>query len=198
MPPQSLSDFFGGYQRGLEVAVAGASADELLGVRQAFRRFFHDGLAKPVPVAVVPQESAAGLCGLAGSDREALEAARAAAAELARRLESEYQFFVGLDAGVESLELGGETRFLLRSWTVVIGPPGTAVGASAALELPSSLVDPRGPSVRGAAGTRRGGGLYSSVTGGLETRRGAVVAATVNALSTLFFGILDRRSGVAG
>ena len=52
-----LSEFLGGYQRGIEVAVAASSADELLGVREAFRRFFHDGLGRPVPVAVVAQEA---------------------------------------------------------------------------------------------------------------------------------------------
>ena len=43
-------------------------------------------------------------------------------------------------------------------------------------------------------GTRRSGGMISSLSGGLESRRTAVTEATMHALSTLFYGKLESRS----
>ena len=50
-----LKYFWQRLQTGIEVAVAGHAADKLLGVRDGFLRFFHDGLDRTVSVAVVPQ-----------------------------------------------------------------------------------------------------------------------------------------------
>jgi hypothetical protein len=99
--PQTLSDFLGGYQRGVEVAVAGGSADELLGIREAFRRYFHDGLDRPVPVAVVAQEGAA-----AGRESRAPIAKRspgrvAPPASSPSGSSDTYQFYVATEACVE-------------------------------------------------------------------------------------------------
>jgi non-canonical (house-cleaning) NTP pyrophosphatase len=197
MTTGSLSDFLGRYQRGIEVGVAGASADELLGVREAFRRFFQDGLGRPVAVAVVPQEHERPLRGLAGSDGEAIAAARLGAERIAERLGPHYQFYVGLDVGVQAIDLPEGTRYLLRSWSAVFGPPGLAFGASGSLELPARWLDERGAEREGVPGTRRGGGLISTLTGGLESRRAAVAQATLHALATLFYGILAGRAGGA-
>jgi non-canonical (house-cleaning) NTP pyrophosphatase len=189
-----LSDFLGGYQRGIEVAVAGSVPEELLGVREAFRRFFHDGLGRPAPVAVVPQEVDRRLRGIAESDLDAIAGASAAARGLADRLGDSYQFFVGTEVCVQQLEGGGPDRFFLRSWTAVIGPPGEATGASGSLGMPQRLVQGLSVGELGVAlpGTRRSGGLIAALTGGLESRRSAIALATVNALSTLFFGLIEH------
>jgi hypothetical protein len=194
---QTLSDFLGGYQRGIEVAVAGTAADELLGVREGFRRFFHDGLGRPAPVAIVGQERERPLGGIAGSDREAIAAARAAAHALAGRLGETYRFYVASEACIENLAVEEGGRFVLRSWTAILGPPGEALGASGSFELPSVLAGGlSGAEIASSIpGTRRGGGMISQFTGGLESRRSAVALATLGALSTLFFGVLDRRAG---
>jgi len=195
---QSLSDFLGGYQRGIEVAVAAGSADELLGVREAFRRYFHDRLDRPVPVAVVGQEGEGLRVGIAGSDREAVAAARRAAQELGARLGATYQFYVGIEACIEEMEDGTATHFLLRSWTVLVGPPGEAVGASGSIALPRGMIHGLTSAEIASAfpGTRRSGGMISQLTGGLESRKSAVALATLNALSTLFFGILESHPGL--
>jgi non-canonical (house-cleaning) NTP pyrophosphatase len=195
---QTLSDFLGGYQRGVEVAVAAASPDELLGVREAFRRYFHDGLERPVPVAVVGQEGREAFRGIAASDRDAVEVARRAARRLAERLGDTYQFYVASEACIETVPVGGEERFVVRNWTAVVGPPGEAVGASGSFELPRLLSHGLSGAEIAAAvpGTRRGGGMISQLTGGLETRRGAVALATLGALSTLFYGILESHPGL--
>ncbi len=193
MAAHLLSDFLGGYQRGIEVAVAGSAPDELLGVRDAFRRYFHDGLGRPVPVAVVPQEEERRLRGIASSDREAIDSSRAATQALAERLGDNYQFYVATESAIQAGEIGFAGRYFLRYWTVIQGPPGSACAASGTLELPERLVSGVTPHevALGLPGTRRSGGLIAALTSGLETRRSAVALATVGALSTLFFGILD-------
>src|SRR5262245_27772588 len=79
----NLREFLGEYQRGIEVCVVADGADALLGVRDAFLRFFRDDLGKPLPVAVVPQEPAIPRRhDLALSDEAAIERARQSAREL--------------------------------------------------------------------------------------------------------------------
>lgn len=178
--------------------MATASPDELLGVREAFRRYFHGGVDRPVPVAVVGQEGQAARRGIAASDREAIAAARGAARELADRLGPTYQFYVASEACLETLPTDEGDRFVVRSWTAVLGPPGEALAGSGSFELPQLLS--RGLSgaeiAAAAPGTRRGGGMIAQLTGGRETRRDAVALATLGALSTLFYGILESHPGM--
>lgn len=177
--------------------MASASAEELLGIRDAFRRFFHDRLDREPPVAIVGQDTEQARRGIAGSDVEAIAQARSAARQLAERLESHYQFYVASEACIQALSLEGGERFVLRSWTAILGPPGEALGGSGAIELPRALVHGlSGAEIASSIpATRRGGGMLAQLTGGLETRRHAVALATVAALSTLFYGILDGGHG---
>lgn len=194
MATETLSGFLGGYQRGIEVAVAGSAPDESLGVREAFRRYFQDALDRQVPVAVVPRDEVQRHGGIAGSDLEAIAAAESAVEELARRLGSTYQFYVAAESAIQALETKeGASRLFLRYWVVVRGPSGGASGASSSIELPARLVAGVAPGelTSSLPGTRRAGGLFSALTSGLESRRSAVATATLAALSTLFFGILE-------
>ena len=121
--------------------------------------------------------------------------ARAQAAELARSLEGRYQFFVGTEGGLHVVETGGEARYFVRCWTVVAGSLGEACGGSGSVEIPARLIsgldDEQIPFA--VPGTRRRGGMISSLTGGLETRRSAVALSTFHAVSSLFYGILESR-----
>ena len=65
-----LKNFWQRLQTGVEVAVAGHTADKLLGVRDAFLRFFHNGLDRTVSVAVVPQPVDDDPVGLPVSDED--------------------------------------------------------------------------------------------------------------------------------
>ena len=71
-----LKNFWQRLQTGVEVAVAGHAPDKLLGVRDGFLRFFHDGRDRTVSVVVVPQSV---------NDRSALASYRAALARRCRR-----------------------------------------------------------------------------------------------------------------
>ncbi|MEO8276401.1 MAG: DUF84 family protein [Thermoanaerobaculia bacterium] len=193
-----LREFLGEFQRGIEVCVADSGSDALLGVRDAFRRFFRNDAGEVAPVAVVPQEVERPRTGLPLSDVDAIVRARAAVAEMEVRLEGVYHFYLASEACFHSLELGQEVRFFVRSWTVLRGVAGESLGSSGSLQLPARLVEglPVDQLPHSVPGTRRSGGILSSLTGGLENRRSAVAEATVHALSTQFYGILDsRRAG---
>lgn len=192
--PQDLRDFWHRFQTGIEVGVAGDGSDVLLGVRDGFLRFFHDGLDRPVAVAVVPQEEGeASRGGLPLSDEEGLRRARDKAHRLEERLRGNYHFYVGSEGSLHTVEIDGQSRYFVRNWTVILAGLGEAWGSSGSLQLPERLVEGlAGDQIPFAVpGTRRSGGMISSLTGGLETRRTSVATATLHALSSLFYGVLE-------
>lgn len=177
---------------GVEVAVADSGPQVLLGVRDAFRRYFRRSGGEPVPVALVPQPPTVRYSGLALSDEETVERARRQAAELAGRLGDTYHFYVAVEGGLHGVTVEGDERYFVRSWTVIRGLGAEAWGANGSLEVPrmtparetaGRLVDP--------PGKRRRGGLVSDLTGGVENRRVAATEATFHALCSLFYGRFD-------
>jgi non-canonical (house-cleaning) NTP pyrophosphatase len=190
-----LKTFWQKLQGGIEVAVAGNSSDTLLGIRDAFLRFFHDGLDKTVSVVVVPQNvESPPLHGLPVSDEETLARARSCVTDMESRLGGAYQFYMANEGGIHSLELDGRTCWFVRNWTVVRSPLGEAWGSSGSVQLPDRLIEGLDSAQVPFAvpGTRRSGGMVRSLTGGIETRRTAIATSALHALSTLFYGILER------
>jgi non-canonical (house-cleaning) NTP pyrophosphatase len=190
-----LKNFWQRLQTGVEVAVAGHTPDKLLGVRDGFLRFFHDGLDRTVSVAVVPQSVEEEPVGLLVSDEEVVREARRKALELEEKLRGNYHFYISSEGGIESLDIDGAQRYLVRNWTVMRSPLGEAWGSSGAIQLPERLVAGLDSAQIPFAvpGTRRSGGITSSLTGGLETRRKNIALSTFHALSTLFYGVLESR-----
>src|SRR4051794_4669383 len=190
-----LKNFWQRLQTGVEVAVAGHTPDKLLGVRDGFLRFFHDGLDRTVSVAVVPQLVEEEPVGLLVSDEEVVREARRKAVELEEKLRGNYHFYISSEGGIETLDVDGTQRYLVRNWTVMRSPLGEAWGSSGAIQLPDRLVSGLDSAQIpfAAPGTRRAGGITSSLTGGLETRRKNIALSTFHALSTLFYGVLESR-----
>ncbi|HEY0510957.1 MAG TPA: DUF84 family protein [Thermoanaerobaculia bacterium] len=190
-----LKNFWQRLQTGVEVAVAGHTPDKLLGVRDGFLRFFHDGLDRTVSVAVVPQSVEEEPVGLLVSDEEVVRGARRKALELEEKLRGNYHFYISSEGGIESLDVDGTQRYLVRNWTVMRSPLGEAWGSSGAIQLPERLVSGLDSAQIPFAvpGTRRSGGITSSLTGGLETRRKNISLSTFHALSTLFYGVMESR-----
>lgn len=190
-----LKNFWQRLQAGVEVAVAGHAPDKLLGVRDGFLRFFHDGMDRTVSVAVVPQAVEEEPVGLLVSDEEVVREARRKVMEMEDKLRETYHFYISSEGGIESLEVDGNQRYLIRNWTVVRSPLGEAWGSSGAIQLPDRIVAGVASEHLPYAvpGTRRSGGITSSLTGGLETRRKNVALSTFHALSTLFYGVLESR-----
>jgi non-canonical (house-cleaning) NTP pyrophosphatase len=190
-----LKDFWQRFQSGVEVAVAGPAPDKLLGVRDGFLRYFHDGLDRAVSVAVVPQAITESPMGLPVSDEDVIRLARERAMELEEALAGNYHFYVATEGGIHSLEVGGRHVYFVRNWTVVRGLLGEAWGSSGSIQIPERIVAGLDSEQVPLAipGTRRAGGMISSLTGGLETRRRAVAISTLHAISTLCYGVIESR-----
>ena len=135
-----LRSFWQRFQTGITVAVGGDVPDKLLGVREGFLRYFHQGLHRPVSVSVSPQALDETATPLPLTDVEILELARARAAELERRLGDGYAFYVGSEAGLLTFEAGSESRNFVRNWTVVRGLGDEAWGTSGSVQLPERLI----------------------------------------------------------
>lgn len=176
--------------------MASSTPEKLLGVRDGFLRYFSEGLGRSVSVAVVPQQDPEPARGLPVSDEEVTALALRHVRRLSERLGDAYHFYVASEGGLHTVEVGEKALYLVRNWTVVRAPMGEAWGASGSVQLPDRLV----AGLDGAQvpfsvpGTRRAGGMISSLTGGLDTRRRATAMSTVNALSTLFYGMLESQA----
>lgn len=192
MPSNPSSAFWERLPAGVEVAVASAAADELLGVRDGFLSCFRQGLSMDLPVVVVPHPEDEEERGLHLSDEAAIEAARGRADRLRQELGEQYHFYVGTEGGVHSLEIGGEVHSFVRAWSVVAWATGEAMGSSGSVEIPRRLMTGAEdlPIAAVVPGTRRRGGLIGSLTAGVETRRSAVAVSTLHALSSLLYEVM--------
>ncbi len=161
-------------------------------MRDGFRSFLEPRL-KATTVLVVPQQEPGREPDLPVSDEASVTLVESKASELYRRLGDHYLFYVAAEGGLDILEMGEGSRTFVRYWAAVYSDLGSAVGASSAVEVPRDLVEDVGGEGMSYAfpGTRRSGGMLSALTGGTETPRQAVAKATKNALSTLFYGILE-------
>ncbi len=190
---RDLRAFWRRFQGGVEVAVASSAADKLLGIRDGFIRYFHDGLGRPIPIAVVPQSSGDDPLGLPLSDEATIALARRKASTMRESLGSDYHFYAASEGGLHSLELEGRVHYFVRAWTVIIGLTGEAWGGSGSVEIPQRMIEGLDDQQIPFAipGTRRRGGMTSSLTGGLESRRDAVASATFHALASVLYGIIE-------
>ena len=189
---QTPSAFWSRILRGLEVAVGAAGSEELVGVRQGFRRYFHQGARRSMPIAVVPQGEEEDKLGLPASDAETVGVLRRQVRELEDELGEAYSFYVATGGGLHTVALDDDSQAsFVRCWTVISCPIGEAWGGSGSLQIPTRMLSPEGGQDLAGVGTRRRGGLVSSLTARLENRRKASSLATFHALSSLFYGRLE-------
>lgn len=193
---KDITDFWRQFQSGVDVAVASSIPDKLFGVRDGFLRYFREGIDQDVPVVVKPLPQDEGGAPLPLTDAGILELARQRAAAEKARLGDAFDFYVGSEAGLLTFDAGGMRRHFVRCWTVIFGLDDEAWGSSGSLQLPERLIhgldDDDLPFV--VPGTRRSGGMVSSLTGGLENRRSATESSTLSALATLMWGLIESHS----
>ena len=191
--PADLRAFWNTFQSGIEIAVGSSASHKLLGVRDGFMRYFHEGVHRPIAVVIVPHGEVEVEGCLPVSDEEAIQAARQEAQALEEQLGSAYHFYAASEGGLHTVEIDGKIHYFVRTWTVIRAPVGEACGGSGSIQLPERVVDGLGaqPLPFSTPGTRRSGGMIASLTGGMETRRSAVATATLHALSTLFYGMIE-------
>lgn len=187
-------EFWSCFQHGVDVVVASRDADQLLGVRDGFRRYVQ-GLGREMTVSVRAAAAAKEEVALWTTAEDTLTAANRQVTEMKREVDDPNAFRIALEEGLATLEVGGRNRDFLFSWAVVACSVGAACGGSGPVQIPErfmSGLDTRG-SIR-TPGTRRRGGILGSLTGGLESRREAFALATLHALSTLFFGLVELQT----
>lgn len=205
---QDLTDFWNRFQSGIDVAVAGNLPDKLLGVRDGFLRYFRERTTRFGPIHVVPHPQDEAHVPLPLEDLEILELARRRAHDLRSAEPEGHAFYVGSETGLLPVRLEdsgkpgtepdsqGEIRHIVRTWTVVLGLGDEAWGSSGSIQLPERLITGLDHEQLpfSVPGTRRSGGMMSSLTGGLETRRSATALATFLSLSTLTYGLHESRT----
>jgi non-canonical (house-cleaning) NTP pyrophosphatase len=197
IPKSSLAGLLSAGRGGIEVAVDSSDPEKLLGVRDGLVRFFEDGLHRPLPVRVSSAGSDGDGAAILLADEEMIERAMERARRL--RLASPGAAFVASsETGIHSLRVGERDVHFVRSWVVVCAADrqaSEAVGGSGSLQLPTRLIVGLevGDLPFAVPGRRRRGGMVSSLTGGLETRRRCLALATLNAISTLFFGVIETQ-----
>lgn len=108
-----------------------------------------------------------------------------------------WQFFVGLEGGLDVVNLYGERRVFLESWVYVANQTGAGhYGQSGAIALPEALatrvvddgvdLSDAIDAYAGAQGIRNNLGAWGVLTRGLITREEAFRIATINAFSPFF------------
>jgi non-canonical (house-cleaning) NTP pyrophosphatase len=197
---RDIRDFWHRFQSGVDVAVASQLPDKLLGVRDGFLRYFQERYRRAGSIRVLPHPENEARAPLPLEDAEILNLARQRTLDLERAHPDEYSFYVGSESGLLTMRSGEATRQLVRTWTVVLGLGDEAWGASGSIELPRRLIQGLDHDTFPVAipGTRRRGGMVSSLTGGLESRRTATGLSTFLALSTLTYGLHESRPPPAG
>src|SRR4030095_14511730 len=141
-------------------AVGSSSSHKLLGVRDGFLRYFHEGLHRPIPVVIVPHAEVEGQPCLPITDEEAISAARREAGQMEQELGSAYHFYVASEGGLHSVEIDGKTHYFVRNWAVIRAPIGEAWGGSGSIQLPDGIIDgtPTDAAPVTFPGRRRSGG----------------------------------------
>ena len=181
--------FWDRFQSGVSIAVGSSESHKLLGTRDAFQTYLQHVAKKDLSVEVSPHGEVEQSDCLPMSDEEAIWAARHECLELEDRHQQTYDFYVGNEGGLHGLDVEGQMRYFVRSWSVVRCGEGEGWGGSSSVQLPLDSVKDLDGARRSLVlpGRRRSEGIVSALTSGLSDRRSGVRIATLNALSTLFY-----------
>ena len=170
-----------------------------------------DLLVSGATVEIVGVEVESGVNHTPMSREESMRGARQRAEalqEIARREGRPWNFFVGLEGGLDSVVENGERRVFLESWAYVSDGTSGHFGRSGAVELPETLAEEvfvRGTELSiaidkfaGEAGIRDAQGAWGVLSGNKITRQDAFRVALIAALAPLLNRNIYRRTAVAG
>lgn len=194
----------------LVIAVGSMRQPKLDAVREAM-----DGigalLAPNRPIEVLGVEVPSGVSHTPASREELMRGARQRAEALqahAQRSGARWDFFVGLEGGLDRLGEDGRPRVFLESWAYASDGQAGHFGRSGGLELPPALAEEvlsRGTELSvaidrfsGAQGVRDGQGAWGVLSDGRISRREAFRVAVIAAFAPFYNPRMYRRTAAAG
>jgi len=194
----------------LIIAVGSTRKPKLAAVREAVDGM-SDLLAAETSIEIVGVEVESGVNHTPLSREESMRGARQRAESLqqvARQKAKPWNYFVGLEGGLDSVRENGERRVFLESWAYVSDGVRGHFGRSGAVELPEALAEEvfvRGRELSiaidqfaGEAGIRDAQGAWGVLSGNKITRQEAFRVALIAAFAPFFNQPMYRRSVVAG
>jgi inosine/xanthosine triphosphatase len=194
----------------LTIAVGSTRKPKLAAVREAVDGMI-DLLAPGTSFDIVAAEVESGVNHTPLSREESMRGARQRAEALQRVAEREarqWNYFVGLEGGLDAVVENGERRLFLESWAYVSDGRRGHFGRSGALELPGALAEEvfvRGTELSiaidrfaGEAGIRDAQGAWGVLSGNKITRQQAFRVALIAAFAPFFNQLMYRRAVVAG
>ena len=194
----------------LIIAVGSTRKPKLAAVREAVDGM-SDLLAAETSIEIVGVEVESGVNHTPLSREESMRGARQRAESLqqvARQKAKPWNYFVGLEGGLDSVIENGEQRVFLESWAYVSDGVRGHFGRSGAVELPEALAEEvfvRGGELSiaidqfaGEAGIRDAQGAWGVLSGNKITRQEAFRVALIAAFAPFFNQPMYRRSIVAG
>jgi inosine/xanthosine triphosphatase len=194
----------------LIIAVGSTRKPKLAAVREAVDGM-SDLLAAETSIEIVGVEVESGVNHTPLSREESMRGARQRAESLqqvARQKAKPWNYFVGLEGGLDSVIENGERRVFLESWAYVSDGVRGHFGRSGAVELPEALAEEvfvRGRELSiaidqfsGEAGIRDAQGAWGVLSGNKITRQEAFRVALIAAFAPFFNQPMYRRRVVAG
>jgi inosine/xanthosine triphosphatase len=188
------------------IAVGSARKPKLAAVRQAV-----DGMIDQLPagtsIEIVGAEVESGVNHTPLSREESMRGARQRAEALKRMAREEakpWNYFVGLEGGLDSIVENGERRVFLESWAYVSDGTRGHFGRSGAVELPATLAEEvfvKGIELSiaidqfaGEAGIRDAQGAWGVLSANKITRQEAFRVALIAAFAPFFNSNVYRKS----
>lgn len=193
----------------LVIAVGTTRKPKLAAVDEAISLIV-DGLAPGKRIEIIGVEAESGVSHTPTSGEELMRGARQRAESLqdiAKRGNEPWDFFVGLEGGLEVIAENGERRVFLESWAYVSDGTTGHFGRSGAVELPESLAEEvlvRGTELSvaidqfaGAAGIRDAQGAWGVLTANKISRQESFRVALMAAFAPFYNRSMYRKGAAA-
>jgi inosine/xanthosine triphosphatase len=193
----------------LVVAVGSVRKPKLAAVHEAVAALA-DTLSAGVAIEIVGVEVESGVRDTPLSREESMRGARQRAETLQKMAQEEakpWNYFVGLEGGLDSVMENGELRVFLESWVYVSDGTRGYFGRSGAVELPEALAEEvfvKGTDLSiaidrlaGEAGIRDAQGAWGVLSANKITRQEAFRVALIAAFAPFFNSNPYRKSAVA-
>ncbi len=194
----------------LIIAVGSARKPKLAAVREAVDGMINL-LSPGTSIEIVGAEVESGVNHTPLSREESMRGARQRAETLQKMAQEEakpWNYFVGLEGGLDSVMENGERRVFLESWAYVSDGTRGHFGRSGAVELPEALAEEvfvKGTDLSiaidrfaGEAGIRDAQGAWGVLSANKITRQEAFRVALIAAFAPFFNSSAYRKSAVAG